>query len=184
MWDCLGADTSRAGGVFHAPGAISRTGPAAGGRNDGMFVKQISVFLENNKGTLAKVTRLLSDHGLDLIALSIADTRDFGILRGIVSDTEKAREVLKDAGYTVRLTDVLAVCVPDLPGGLSAVLSLLDDENISVEYLYSFVRSAGTTGATGKHALIILRVEEPERARDVLLAHDVKLMDDGQVRAL
>ena len=143
-----------------------------------MYVRQISAFLENTKGALARVTRLLSDNGLDLIALSIADTRDFGILRGIVSDTDEAQKVLRAAGYAVSLTDVLAVRVPDQPGGLSAVLGMLEDNDISVEYLYSFVRSSG------QHALIILRVEEPARARDVLLAQGVRLLDDSQVRAL
>jgi len=143
-----------------------------------MYVKQISAFLENTKGALAQVTRLLSDNGLDLIALSIADTRDFGILRGIVSDTGRALAVLKQAGYAVTLTDVLAVCVPDRPGGLCAVLGMLEEQDISVEYLYSFVRSAG------QHALIIIKVEAPDRALDVLIKQGVKLMDDAQVRTL
>ena len=91
-----------------------------------MFVKQVSIFLENTKGSLKKVTQLLRENGIDLIALSIADTRDFGILRTIVSDTEKAVEIVRNAGYAVKLTDVLAVAVPDRPGGLDDVLDLLD----------------------------------------------------------
>ena len=87
-----------------------------------MFVKQVSIFLENTKGSLKKVTALLRDNGIDHIALSIADTRDFGILRTIVSDTDRAVEIIREAGYAAKLTDVLAVAVPDRPGGLNDVL--------------------------------------------------------------
>ena len=90
-----------------------------------MYVKQISVFLENSTGTLAELTQLLGEKGIDLIALSIADTEHYGILRAIVSDTDKAVSELKNAGYSVKLTDVLAVSVPDKPGGLSVVLEAL-----------------------------------------------------------
>lgn len=101
-----------------------------------MYVKQISVFLENSTGTLAELTQLLGEKGIDLIALSIADTEHYGILRAIVSDTDKAVSELKNAGYTVKLTDVLAVSVPDKPGGLSVVLEALAEENIGVNYVY------------------------------------------------
>lgn len=106
------------------------------------MVKQLSVFLENSKGRLASMTRALGDAGIDLLALSIADTTSFGILRAIVDDTDKAMAVLKEAGYTVNTTEVLAVLVPDSPGGLAGVLGLLNDAHVNVEYLYSFVRKA------------------------------------------
>lgn len=144
----------------------------------GVYVKQISVFLENTKGSLSKITRLLSENKIDLIALSIADTENYGILRGIVSDTEKAVEVVREAGYTVRLTDVLAVCVPDQPGGLAGVLTILNAADISIEYLYSFVRSSGS------HALVIFRVQDAERAIRVLTEADVKLLTQQQVLGL
>lgn len=143
-----------------------------------MFVQQISVFLENTKGSLSRITRVLSQNKIDLIALSIADTEHYGILRGIVSDTEKAVAILKGAGYTVKLTDVLAVRVPDEPGGLASVLTLMNAADISIEYLYSFVRSSGS------HALVIFRVPDPERAIRVLEEADIKLLDQEQVYAL
>ena len=97
-----------------------------------MFVKQISVFIENRKGRLADFTKVLGDAGVDLVALSVADTTDFGILRAIVTDTEKGVKVLRDAGYTVNITDVLAVAVPDVPGGLAKVVGVLSEKNISI----------------------------------------------------
>lgn len=143
-----------------------------------MFVKQVSIFLENTKGSLRKVTALLRDNGIDLIALSIADTRDFGILRTIVSDTDRAVEVIREAGYAAQLTEVLAVAVPDRPGGLNDVLELLDQNGIAIEYLYSFVRTSGD------HALIIFRVEELDRASEVLAGAGIKLLMQEQVRNL
>ena len=143
-----------------------------------MFVKQVSIFLENTRGSLKKVTALLRDNGIDLIALSIADTRDFGILRTIVSDTDRAVEIIREAGYAAKLTDVLAVAVPDRPGGLNDVLELLDEAGIAIEYLYSFVRTSGD------HALIIFRVEELERASGVLEGAGIKLLMQEQVRNL
>lgn len=143
-----------------------------------MVVKQVSIFLENTKGSLMKVTKLLRDNGVDLIALSIADTRDFGILRTIVSDTDRAVEIVRQAGYAVKLTDVLAVAVPDHPGGLNEVLELLDGHDIAIEYLYSFVRTSGD------HALIIFRVEDLERAAEVLAQANIKLLTQDQVRKL
>ncbi|MEA4898039.1 ACT domain-containing protein [Bacillota bacterium Meth-B3] len=143
-----------------------------------MYVKQISVFLENSKGTLARMTRLLGEAGLDLIALSIADTEHYGILRCIVTDAAKAIAVLKEAGYTARLTDVLAVCVDDRPGGLADVLDALSSEAISVEYLYSFVRT------TGNYALVIFHLSDIARGRELLLEKGVRLLDQDELRAL
>ena len=143
-----------------------------------MYVKQISVFLENSTGSLAELTRLLGEKGIDLIALSIAHTEHYGILRAIVSDTDKAVSELKNAGYTVKLTDVLAVSVPDKPGGLSVVLEALAEENIGVNYVYSFVRSSGS------HALVIFRVTDLEAAERLFRAHNVTLLTQEQVREL
>ena len=143
-----------------------------------MYVKQVSVFLENKKGSLTDLTRILSGNGIDLIALSIADTEQYGILRCIMTDLDKGVKVLKNAGYVVRLTDVLAVCVPDHPGGLSQVLELLTKNDISVEYVYSFVRS------TGSHALVIFHLSDLEKGLKVLTDNQVKLLDNDQVRSL
>lgn len=143
-----------------------------------MYVKQISVFVENTPGRLAHFTRLLGENHIDLVSLSVADTTNFGILRGIVADYEKAVQLLGENGYTVKLTDVLAVSVPDRPGGLADVLDALAQENVSVEYLYSFVRSLDG------HALIILRVDQLEKAQQVLEKEGVKLLSQEQIRAL
>lgn len=143
-----------------------------------MYVKQISVFVENTPGRLAHFTRLLGENHIDLVSLSVADTTNFGILRGIVADYEKAVRLLGENGYTVKLTDVLAVSVPDRPGGLADVLDALAQENVSVEYLYSFVRSLDG------HALIILRVDQLEKAQQVLEKEGVKLLSQEQIRAL
>ena len=143
-----------------------------------MFVKQISVFVENTKGSLSRLTRLLSKGGVDLIALSIADTENYGIMRCIVSDTEKGVKIMREAGYVARLTDVLAVSVPDQPGGLANVLTLLNAADVSVEYLYSFVRSSGS------HALVIFRLNDNERGVRVLQEGDITLLSQEEVRSL
>jgi ACT domain-containing protein len=143
-----------------------------------MHVKQISVFIENTPGRLADFTTLLGDNNIDLVALSIADTAQYGILRGIVADYEKARKVISDGGYTVRLTDVLGAYVSDAPGGLAKVLRVLSDNEISVEYLYSFVREAG------KEALIIFRVEELDKAAEVLNRAGVRQLSQEEVKQL
>lgn len=143
-----------------------------------MYVKQISVFVENTPGRLAHFTRLLGENHIDLVSLSVADTTNFGILRGIVADYERAAQLLGDNGYTVKLTDVLAVSVPDKPGGLADVLDALAAESVSVEYLYSFVRSLDG------HALIILRVDKLEQAQQVLEKEGVKLLSQEEIRAL
>ena len=113
-----------------------------------------------------------------MVSLSIADTTHFGILRGIVADYERAEKLISEAGYTVRLTDVLAASVPDEPGGLAKVLGMLSENGISIEYLYSFVRNAG------KNALIIFRVEELDRAAQVLKDSGVRLLTQEEVRLL
>ena len=143
-----------------------------------MYIKQISVFLENTKGSLSRLTRLLSKAGVDLIALTIADTEQYGIMRCIVSDTELGVKIIKEAGYVARLTDVVGVSVPDRPGGLAEVLKLLNAADVAVEYLYSFVRS------TGSHALVIFRLNDNERGMRVLEEGDITLLTQEEVRSL
>lgn len=143
-----------------------------------MNVKQISVFVENTPGRLAHFTRLLGENHIDLVSLSVADTTHFGIVRGIVADYERAVKLLSDNGYTVKLSDVLAVSVPDRPGGLADVLDTLASHQVSVEYLYSFVRSLNGS------ALIILRVDQLELARQVLESAGVKLLSQQEIHAL
>lgn len=119
-----------------------------------MIVKQLSIFMENRAGRLAEIARLLGDAGINIRALSLADTSDFGILRLIVNDVEKAQSVLRKANLTVSLTDVIAVEVPDQPGGLASVLEPLRDAGLNVEYMYAFVEKA-----TDK-AVVIFRFED------------------------
>ena len=140
-----------------------------------MYVKQISVFIENTKGKLAQFTKLLGDEGIDLVSMSIADTTNFGILRGIVADYERAVEVIEKAGYTACITDVLAVTVPDQPGGLANILSILSTNGVSIEYLYSFVRRKGN------NALIVFRVEEIEKAQEILLQNGIVLLNQEDI---
>ena len=135
-----------------------------------MFIKQISVFIENKKGRLANLTTALGDAGIDLIALSIADTTNYGILRCIVKKTEEALKLIRDAGFTANTTEVLAVEVADRPGGLDKVLKILLEDDISVEYLYSFTHSPE------KSALIIFKVEDNAKAAEALEKHGIRTL--------
>ncbi len=143
-----------------------------------MKVEQISIFLENKPGALAEVTTILGEAGVNIRALSLADTKDFGILRLIVNDTEKAKEVLGKRGFTVRKTEVVAIEVPDRPGGLAEILRILAAAHINVEYLYAFVQQSG------ENALIIFRFDETDRAIKVLAEHNVKILEGEKVYSL
>lgn len=143
-----------------------------------MFIEQLSVFMENKKGRLSALTQTLAEANVDLVALSIADTADYGIMRAIVNDTKKALIVLKEAGYTVSTTKVLAVAVPDKPGGLALVLQALNAADISVEYLYSFVRNQGD------QALILFKVGDGKKAVQALTDAHIRLLSQEQVASL
>ena len=143
-----------------------------------MYVKQISVFIENTPGKLAQFTKLLGDHQIDLVSLSVADSTHFGILRGIVADHAAAVKLISENGYTAKLTDVLAVSVPDKPGGLAMVLEKLAENEIVVEYLYSFVRNAGDS------ALIIFRVDKLPEAVEALTSAGIRLLSQEEVQDL
>lgn len=139
------------------------------------MVKQLSVFIENTKGRLAHVTRVLGDAGVDLQSLSIADTTNFGILRAIVDDSEKALKVLREHGYTVNITELLAVAVNDIPGGLAEALDVLSDSGVAVEYLYSFVRKPSES------ALILFKVDDPQKAVAVLEGRGLKPLAQNEL---
>ena len=140
-----------------------------------MMLKQISVFLENKKGTLAEATKVLADNDIDLIALSIADTTDFGIMRCIVDKPEQAMKLLSSNGFAVSTTEVLAVQVPDVPGGLAQVLGILNREDINVEYLYSFVRTPN------EYALILFRVDDNVRCMQALSDNSIVFLTGEQI---
>jgi hypothetical protein len=135
-----------------------------------MKVEQLSIFLENKTGRLAEVTQALSKAGINIRALSLADTSEFGILRLIVDDHEKAKTILKEQSFTVGRTHVVAVQVEDRPGGLDTILRLLSDNGINVEYMYAFVQAAN------KSALLILRFDKTDKALEVLTAHKIPII--------
>ncbi|MBN1227824.1 MAG: ACT domain-containing protein [Deltaproteobacteria bacterium] len=143
-----------------------------------MIVKQICVFLENRKGRLAELTHLLGENKINIRAISLADTSDFGIVRLIVNDTEKAYQVLKKAELTATINDVIAVEVADKPGGLASVLAILQSEGKNVEYLYGFLERK-----TDK-AIMIFRFDDMDAAVNVLKEHGVSLLSDQELRDL
>ena len=141
-------------------------------------VEQISIFVENKAGRLAEVTRVLSEAGVNIRALSLADTSDFGILRLIVDNNDKAKAVLKERGFTVGKTDVVAVAVEDSPGGLSRILDILSQQNVNVEYMYAFVQHSG------KDAVIIFRFDDINTAVKLLQENDVRVLEGETVYTL
>jgi len=143
-----------------------------------MRVEQISIFLENKAGRLAEVTRVIGEAGVNIRALSLADTSDFGILRLIVSDNDKAKAALKKHGFTVGKTNVVAVEVEDRPGGLNRVLEVLSRQNINVEYMYAFVQH------TGKNAVIIFRFDGTDAAISLLKENGIKVLEGKTVYTL
>lgn len=128
-----------------------------------MKVEQISVFLENKPGTLEHATHILKESGINIRTLTLAETSDFGILRLIVNDVEKANKVLKDNGFRVSKTAVIAVEVPDKPGGLHSIMEVIAKEGVNVDYLYAFVEKSG------ENAVIIFRFDNPEKAIEALV---------------
>jgi hypothetical protein len=142
------------------------------------MAKQISVFLENKSGRLAHVTKVLGDAGINIRALTIADTSDFGILRLIVNDPVKAYKILKESGFTVSETEVLAVRMPDSPGGLAAVLDEISEDRCNIEYLYAFL------GMAGNDALVIFKVEDIIKAKEVFNAKGIKFLEEQELYSL
>jgi len=142
-----------------------------------MIVEQISIFLENKAGRLVEVTKALADAGINIRALSLADTSDFGILRLIVDDTERAKKILKDKELTVGRTSVVAVEVADTPGGLDRILRLLSDANINVEYMYAFVQRDSS------NATLIFRFDRTEQALEVLQSNGIPVLPPSRIGA-
>ncbi len=143
-----------------------------------MKVEQISIFIENKSGRLAEITRILGDAGINIRALSLADTSDFGILRLIVDNVETAKAVLKEKGFTVSKTEVVAVEVPDRPGGLSSLLQTLDANQINVEYMYAFVERCGG------NAVIIFRFDETDKAIGALSGSGFTILEGERLYCL
>ena len=143
-----------------------------------MGIHQISVFLENRAGQLAEITSILSENKIDMRALNVAETKDFGIVRVIVDNVYAATTVLKDAGYVYNITPVLGVAIPDVPGGLNKVLQVLTDARINVEYMYAFL------GGKTEAAYMIFRVEDNNAAAEALASRGIKTLEEADIQRM
>ena len=143
-----------------------------------MLIKQLSVFIENKPGRLAAILEELGKHNIDISALSLADTSEYGILRLIVSNPDDAAEVLKNSGVVVKLTNVLAIAIDDTPGGLSRILSIFVQNSINVDYMYAFV------GKVTSKALTVIKVSDPELAEKALSALDISTVNPKDIYRL
>jgi len=139
------------------------------------MIKQISVFLENKSGRLIRVAQALGENEINIRGLSIADTSDFGILRMIVDQPDKAINVLKEGGIMATVTEVIAMEVPDTPGGLAKVLTYMEEAGINIEYLYSFIEKPTT------NAIIMMRVERINDALEVLKKNNVPIVGGDRI---
>ena len=171
--------------IGHGP-AVAASTEAQGGsapqrlyRHEGtMKVEQLAVFLEDGSERLAEVTAILAENGISIRALSLADTAAFAILRVIVNDTEKAKKILEERGFTVGKNEVLVIEVPDKPGGLASVLDSIKANNLHLEYMYAFVHKTGDSG------LIIFRFSEPDQAMVVLQKDGIRVLSGEEVYAI
>lgn len=143
-----------------------------------MPINQISIFIENRPGRLYAITKALSDNNIDIRALSLADTTNFGILRLIVNDPERAETVLREKGFTVSISKVLAVQVDDEPGGLHSIMGKLHEQSIGVEYAYAFITRKADS------AFVVLRVEDNEKTAQYLKSCGVKIVEADEIFAL
>lgn len=141
-----------------------------------MAIKQLTVFVQNKKGTVVSVTDILSKNNINLRALSIAETQDFGILRMIVNDEAAAEKVLSENSYLIKTIDVVGVKIGDAPGKLTAALDVLDKNDINVEYLYAFM------ARTEKHAYVVLRVENNDIAEKALTDAGFKMITENDIK--
>ncbi len=143
-----------------------------------MAVRQVSIFLENRLGRLSEIVALLAKNGINIRALSLADKADYGILRLIVNDTERALEILRQELVSVSESPVVVVEVEDRPGGLAELLQILAENIINVEYMYAFVEKSGDK------ALVVLRVEDPEKAERILTYNERKILTEKELKNL
>lgn len=140
-----------------------------------MFIKQLSIFVENKTGGIAEILAELGGKGIDIRALSLADTTDFGILRMIVSDVSAAEAILREHGVAVKVTDVLGLAVDDRPAGLAGALAALNRDGVAIEYMYAFV------GDNDQHAMVVLRTDDDAKALSVLTAAGVTVLGESDV---
>lgn len=143
-----------------------------------MSIRQISVFVENKKGSLVAITETLASESIDLRAMSIADTQDFGILRLIVSDTDRAVDVLRSKNCIVAVNEVVGVRLKNQPGALATAVKVLSDNDINIEYMYAF------NGSTPHHAYMVLRVDDNDKVAELLLKEGIKCITEEQASEL
>jgi hypothetical protein len=143
-----------------------------------MKITQISIFLENRKGRLFEVCSLLGKNGVNIRALTIAETESFGVLRIVVNKPEAAVKLLRENSFVANLTDVVAVEVPDKPGGLADVLAVLSENNVNVEYMYGFLEKAGN------NAILVFRFEDTAYAQKVLAENKINVVTSQNIRGL
>ena len=143
-----------------------------------MAVKQLSIFVENKEGKLVTITDAIANAKIDIRAMSVADTQDFGIFRLIVTDPEKAKEALESSGCFVSITQVVGVDIPDEPGSLAKVLNILARHNINIEYMYAFIT------ISKKNASVVLRVADNEKAEAILKENGIKLLEESEISAI
>lgn len=140
-----------------------------------MAIKQLSVFVENKKGSLHEITDVLAKNNIDLRSMCLADTHDFGIVRIITDEPERAKAILQNEGHAANVREVVAFAVPDAPGGLATVLSLLESRGVNIEYLYALV-----TKTPGK-AYAVMRTDDTENTEEILNRSDIEVLDGGQI---
>ena len=140
-----------------------------------MFIKQISIFVENKPGRISEIISLLGENNIDISALSLADTTNYGILRMIVSNPDKAQKLLEQNGITVKINSVIGIAVKNAPGGLATALTVLTSAGITIEYIYAFV------GKSDKGALVVLRTDNKEKAAEILQSANITILSENDV---
>jgi len=143
-----------------------------------MAIKQLSIFVENREGTLVTVTDAIAKAGVDIRAMSVADTNDFGIFRLIVTDIDKAKQALDEADAFVSITEVVAVALEDKPGALAKVVKILADSNINIEYMYAFIT------VSKQFAYVVLRVADNEETEKILVDNGIRLVTEDDMKQL
>ena len=141
-----------------------------------MFIKQISVFLENRPGRIAEITAVLAEHNINIRALSIADTASFGVIRLIVDSPDTAEKILKESGFAASIIDVIAIGIDDKPSGLASIMKMLYENGVGIEYMYAF------TGRLENNAYVIVRAEDGDKAVEILKKNGIGLLSQESIQ--
>ena len=146
-----------------------------------MKLKQLSLFLENKPGHVRKACRMLADHDINIETLALADTEQFGILRLLVKDWERAKEVFEKNDVVVRVSEVIALAVGHHPGGLANILDTLEDANLNIEYMYGFSQHIGAENGTPESAIIVFRFDNPDTAVEILQKRNIRVLGSEEL---